>query len=73
MRSRKGGEEVVQHFLVSKVDGSELDTYLVAAFASENVVVTKRQVEEVARSDARRVVVVVFGAGRGNSDARRAQ
>src|SRR5256885_13794901 len=69
MRSSKGGQEVIQHLLVGQVDGSELHAYLVAAFGSEDVVVPERQVKEVARSDTRRVVVVVFGPRRGDLNA----
>jgi hypothetical protein len=64
----EGGEEVIERVFVGQVDDGEAKAPLVAV-AAEEVVVADRHVEEVARSDARRILVVVFGAVGGDVDA----
>ena len=68
MSSAKSGQEVVQRFLIGEVHDGEPQAPFVAV-AAEDVVVTHSHVEEIARRDARRVLVVVFGPGGGNGDA----
>src|ERR1700722_15398284 len=60
MRAAEGGKEVVEGIFVGDVDGRELQADF-ALVSVEQVVVSHRHVEEVARRDARRVVIVVFG------------
>ena len=59
MCAAEGGEEVVQPVLVGDVDGRKLETDSVLV-AAENIVVPYRQVEEISRLDALRVMVVLF-------------
>ena len=65
VRAAKGGQEVVERFLVCQIDDREARAPFVP-IAVKQVVVPDRQVEEVARCDARRIVVIVLGAGRRN-------
>ena len=67
MRPAKSGQEVVERDLVGQVDGRKAKAPL-PFFAVEQVVVTHGQVEQIARRDARRIVVVVLGAGGWNLD-----
>src|SRR6202161_601953 len=68
VRAAECGEEVVQSVFVGKVHDGEAEAPLVA-IAVEEVVVADGQVEQVPRSDARRILVVVFGAVGGDVDA----
>ena len=65
MRAAEGGEEVVERVLVGDVDGRQVEIRLVLVRV-EDVVLADRDVEQVARRNARRVVVVVLGAGSRN-------
>ena len=67
VRAAEGGEEVVEGVLVGDVDGGEAQAPLVLV-AVEEVVLAEGGVEEVARGDAGRVLVVVLGAGSGDVD-----
>ena len=67
MRSAEGREEVVKGVLVGDIDGSEPKAPF-ALVAMEEVVVPDGGVEQAARGDARRVVVVILGVGRRNAD-----
>src|ERR1700722_1100807 len=67
MRAAEGGEEVVERVFVSDVDGGEVEVGLEALLVEE-VVFADGDIEQVARGDARRVMVVVFGAGSRNLD-----
>ena len=71
VRAAECGEEVVQGFLVGQVHDGEAEAPLVA-IAVEQVVVADGHVEEIPRGDARRILVVVFGAVGGNVNACRA-
>jgi len=62
MRAAKRREEVVKRILVGDVDGGEIQIDLVA-IGVEDVGFARRDVEQVTRCDARRIVVVVAGAG----------
>ena len=67
VRAAEGGEEVVERVFVGNVDGGEAQAPLVAV-AVEEVVGTEGGVEEAARCDARRILVVVLGSGSGDAD-----
>ena len=62
VRSAESGKEVVERLLVGQVDHGQAGAPLVLV-AVEEIVVADGDVEQAARRDARRVVVVVFGAG----------
>src|SRR4051794_16602337 len=68
MRAAEGREKVVEHLFVGQIDGCELQANFVATFASEDVVVTNRQVEQVAWGNARRILVVILGTRRRDGD-----
>ena len=70
VRPAERGQEVIQRVIVGDVDRGQVEVHLVAV-GVEEVVLADRDVEQVARSDARWVVVVVPGARRGNPDAAR--
>ncbi len=70
VRAAEGGEEVVQGVLVGDVDGGEAQAPAAVLFAAEEVVLSDGEIEEVAWSDARRVLVVVLGVGRRDADER---
>src|SRR6185369_9267647 len=70
MRPAERRQEVVKRGLVRQVDHGEASAPFVAV-PVEQVVVAGTDVEQVTRSNARRIVVVVFGAGSGKADARR--
>ena len=61
VRAAERGEEVVQRILIGQVDHSEPQTPLVPV-AVEQIVFADGNVKQVTRSDARRILVVVFGA-----------
>ena len=63
MGTAEGGEEIVQCCLVGQVDHGEAKAPLVF-IAIKDVVVANAGIEQVARSDALRIVVVVFRPGR---------
>ena len=65
VRSAEGGKEVIERHLVGHVDGRKPQAPLVTV-AVEQVVVAHRDVEQIARCDAGRIVVIILGAGRGN-------
>ena len=58
MRAAERGQEVIQRVLVGHVDRREVDVRLVVLLV-EDVVLAQGHVEQAARRDARRVVVVV--------------
>ena len=70
VRAGEGGEEVVEGVFVGEVDDGDGggEGAFVVGFTAEEVVLSKRQVEEAARGDARRVVVVVLRVDGGNGD-----
>ena len=65
VRSAEGGEEVVKRVFVGDVDGGQAEAPFVAV-AVEEVVLADGCVEEVPRCNAGRVLVVIFGTGRGD-------
>src|SRR5271163_3521954 len=65
VRAAEGGEKIVNRFFVADVNGGQAETPLVAV-AAEKIVVAESQVEQVAGSDTRRIVVVVLSSGSGN-------
>ena len=69
MRSAEGGEEVVQHVIVGEVNEVDLSAPLVA-IALEEIVGSEGKVEEAARFDALRIVIVILGSGRRDIDER---
>ena len=65
--STEGGEEVVERVVVSDIDRGEPKAPFVLV-AVEEVVGADGGIEQVAGSDARGVLVVVFGVGRRDAD-----
>ena len=65
VRAAERGQKVIERVLVGDVDGGEVDVGLVALLV-EDVVLAKRGIEEVARRNALRVLVVVLLVGTGN-------
>src|ERR1039458_746639 len=65
MRAAEGGKKVIQRVLVGNIDGRNVQVRLEAAGVKE-IVLADGSVEQVAGRDARRVLVVVAAAGRGN-------
>ena len=63
VRPAEGREKVIQCQFVGDVDGGKRETPFVT-FAFKQVVVTHRNIEQVTRRNARRIVVVIFGSGR---------
>ena len=67
MRSAESGEEVVQHVIVGEVNEVDLGAPLVA-IALEEIVGSEGKVEEAARLDALRIVIVILSSGRRDVD-----
>ena len=67
VRAAEGGQEIVQSSLVGQVDDRKAKTPLVAIII-EQVVVAYRNVEQIARLNTRRVLVIIFSARRRNMD-----
>ena len=67
MRSAEGRKEIVECVLVRDIDGGKPQAPS-ALIASEEIVVADGGVEQAARRDARRVLVVVFGVGSRDAD-----
>lgn len=65
VRAAEGRKEVVQRFLVGDVDHGQCQAPTVV-IPVEQIVVAYRQVEQIARSDALWIVVVVLRARRGH-------
>ena len=65
VRAAERGEEVVQRFFVGQIDHREAQAPLVAV-AVEEIVMADGQVEQIARRNSRRILVVVLGSVRGN-------
>ena len=70
MRAAERGQEVVQRHSVGQVDDCEVQTPLVTV-AVEKVVLSHGQIEEMAGSDPRRIVIVVLGPRGRNLEKRR--
>jgi hypothetical protein len=60
--SAEGGKEVVQHVVVRQVDHGQLRTHFVF-IAVEQVVVSDGDIEEVARRNSLRIMIIVFFEG----------
>jgi len=69
-RPAERGENVIQRIFVRYIHGCEPQADLVL-IATKQVVVAHRDVEQVAGSDPRGIVVVVFGSRRWNGEKRR--
>ena len=67
VRAAEGGEEVVEGVLVREVDRRDLGAPAVSVTAEE-IILSDYSVEQVARIDALRIVVVVAGVRGGNRD-----
>ena len=67
MRAAERRKKVIQSCLVGDIDGGERKAPLVM-IAFEQVIVPYGEVEEVARRDARWILVVVLGSGSGDLD-----
>ena len=65
MRSTKRGKKVIQGILVGDIDGRHVEVYLVT-IGMEEVVLASGDVKQIARRNARRVLVVVLRARRWN-------
>src|ERR1700675_3497246 len=65
MRAAKGGKEIIERGLVRQIDGGETQAPLVTV-AVEKIVVPYAGIEQVARSDALWIVVVIFFSRSGN-------
>ena len=63
VRSAEGGKEIVERRFVGHVDNCEASAPT-EAIAVKQIVVANRKVKEVAWSNARWIVIVVFGARR---------
>ena len=59
VRSTEGGKKVIERHLVGQVDGREAQAPLTFV-AAEKVVVAHREVEQAARLDSLRIVVVIL-------------
>src|SRR5882672_10419712 len=59
MRSAERGEKIVERHLVGQVDGRQAQTPLVTV-AMEEVIISNAGIEQVARVDARRIVIVIL-------------
>src|SRR5579862_6573935 len=66
MGSTKSREEVIERLFVGQVDRRKSNAPLVFV-PVEDVVVTHGEVKEIARSDAGRIVIVIFRTRRGNA------
>ena len=62
MRATERSKEVVEGHLVGQIDDREAQTPLVTV-AVEQIVVTNRQIKQMARLDSLRIVVVIFRPG----------
>jgi hypothetical protein len=70
VRSAEGGEKVIECVFVGYVDRCQLEICL-ESVGVKQVIFAKREIEEVAWSDAGRVVVVIAGTWRRNLKERR--
>jgi len=59
VRAAEGRKEVVQHVVVGQVDDRELRAPLIP-FTVKKIVVAQGEIEEAARPDALRIVIVIF-------------
>lgn len=66
----EGRQEVVERHFVRQIDGCKPQTPLVSV-AMEEVVVAHARVKQIARSDARRVFVIILGSRLRNADQAR--
>jgi hypothetical protein len=62
VRPAEGREEVIERQFVGDVDGGKRETPFVT-FAFKLVVVAHRNIEQITRRNARRIVVVIFSSG----------
>ena len=63
VRPAEGRKKVIERVIVRHIDGGQLQAHFVlVAMEMEQVVLADRDVEEVARRNARRIVVIVLGS-----------
>ena len=67
VRSAERREKVIECILVGYVDRRQVKVQLVV-FLVKDVLLSDGNIEQVARCDARRVLVIVFGSWRWNAD-----
>ena len=70
MRPAERREEIIKRFLIHQVHHRQTGAPLIPV-AFENIVVTHREIEQIARPDARWIVIVVLSPGRWNAYQRR--
>jgi hypothetical protein len=61
VRSAERRQEVVERSFVRQIDDRETQAHLVAVVATKQIVVTRADIEQITRGDARWIVIVVFG------------
>src|SRR4029077_16295178 len=69
VRSTKSREEVIKRGLIGDVDRTQLHAPLIAVAVKE-IVMSHGKIKEIAWSDPRWIVVIVFSAGSRNRDTR---
>ena len=67
MRPAEGGQEIVERHLVRQVLDGEPKRPSAAALPMEEIVGSEADVKQIARSDPVQIVVVILGAGLGQS------
>ncbi len=65
MSAAEGGEKVVKRIVVGQVDYGKLSTPTILV-SVEEIILTQREIEEISRRDAGRIVIVVLGSRRRN-------
>jgi len=65
MRTAEGGKKIVKRVSIREVDGRHLQAHFVLV-AVEQIVMPDCQVKHMARSNPRRIFVVVFCSGPGD-------
>ena len=65
MGPAEGGQEIVKHVRVAQINDLELSTPAISITVKQ-IVVADRKVEQIARGDARRIMIVILGSGRRN-------
>ena len=70
VRPAKGRKKVIQRFSIRQIDHGQPHAPLIS-ISFEDIIVANRDVEQIARRDARGVVVVILSTGGGNADQSR--
>lgn len=66
MCSAEGRKEVVKRIIVGQIDDGDASAPFML-FGMEKIVVSDSEIEQISLCNARRVVIVILRAGRGNS------